>query len=72
MTRKEASKILYALWRIYHHYLTEKEAEAVDMAIEALKQPVEYRCRICKSLNNIRVYDYYCPKCGTKMREVIQ
>ena len=38
-TREEASKILHVLWVYYHHYLTEKEAEAVDMAIEALKQP---------------------------------
>lgn len=32
MTREEAAKTLTELW-----YLTEKDAEAVDMAIEALK-----------------------------------
>lgn len=34
MTREEAAKILSEMWKI-----TEKEAEAVDMAIEALKRP---------------------------------
>jgi len=38
VTREEASKILHVLWVYYHHYLTEKEAEAVDMAIEALSK----------------------------------
>ena len=31
----------------------------------------EYRCRICNRLNNIKIYDYYCPECGIKMKEVI-
>ena len=34
MTREEAAKILSEIW-----YLTEKDAEAVDMAIKALKRP---------------------------------
>lgn len=43
MTREEAAKTLTELWGVdYHYYLTEKEAEAVDMAIEALRQ-VPYR-----------------------------
>lgn len=37
MTREEAAKTLNELWGVdYHYYLKEKEAEAVDMAIEAL------------------------------------
>lgn len=30
------------------------------------------RCKICERLNNIRLFEYYCPKCGTKMVEVKQ
>lgn len=30
------------------------------------------RCKICERLNNIRFFEYYCPKCGAKMVEVKQ
>lgn len=41
MTREEAIKVLKKeLWGVdYHYYLTERQAEAVDMAIEALQEP---------------------------------
>ena len=41
MTREEAKKILEEeLWGVdYHHYLSEEQSKAVDMAIEALKEP---------------------------------
>lgn len=78
MTREEASKILHALWRIYHHYLTEKEAEAVDTAIKALKQPEQKKgkwidlggiseCSICHERSCCA--GNYCPDCGAKMEE---
>lgn len=39
MTSKEAAKILSEIWGVdYHYCLTEREACAVDMAIEALDE----------------------------------
>ena len=44
------------------------EEEALEMAIEALKQQNK-RCKICEYFHNInsRLFTYYCPNCGTKM-----
>lgn len=83
MTRKEAAKILSEIWGIdYHHYLTEQEACAVDMAIEALKRPTGHweevrdmwgdtlwRCDCCGNEwgDPIDNGTYYCPNCGAKM-----
>ena len=42
MTREEATKVLKKeLWGVdnYRYYLTERQADAVDMAIEALQEP---------------------------------
>ena len=40
MTREEAKEILTELWGVYNQdYLTDKESEAVEMAIEALQEP---------------------------------
>ncbi len=49
MTREKASEILHGLWGCdYRYCLNDEEAAAVDMAIEALKQPEIIRCTDCK------------------------
>ena len=41
-TREEAANVLAELWGTdYHYYLDTKEAEAVDTAIEVLKEKVD-------------------------------
>ena len=49
MTREEAVKTLTELWGVdYRYCLGTIEVEAVDMAIEALKQPEIIRCEGCR------------------------
>ena len=50
---------------------SDKTVKAIDMAIEALEK-VDNIETYYKRLNNIRIFEYYCPRCGTKMREVTQ
>ena len=82
MTNEEASKILHVLWVYYHHYLTEKEAEAVDMAIEALKQPEQKKgvwmmntglgtmCSNCYYKLETTGLPSKCPCCGANMEGI--
>lgn len=63
----------YAIQTLRCLYLLAEEQEAKEailMAIKALKQQDRDRCKICEYLHNIRLFEYCCPKCGTKMVEV--
>ena len=73
MTKEWAIRTLRGL-----HLLAEnqEEKEAILMAIKALKQQLQDQDRnygIINPiyLNNIRLIEYCCPKCGTKMEEVV-
>lgn len=72
MTRDEAveelEQRLSTLRFIGGSYADCVNGEALEMAIEALKQQ-DKRCKICKYLHDInsRVFEYYCPNCGTHM-----
>lgn len=76
MTREEAAKILSEIW-----YLTEKDAEAVDVAIKALNRPTGqwdwddegYYCSECRRhvygcIGEVLDESYkWCPYCGADM-----
>lgn len=66
MTRQEAIGHLKNI-KDEHEYFPD-DKEALNMAIEALKQQ-DKRCKICKYIHNInsRVFEYYCPNCGAHM-----
>ena len=74
MTREEAREQLEC---IYTEVSTEEDREAIDMAIEALKEPKQgewikttsgdYECSKCKSPTSDEFP--YCPWCGARMKE---
>lgn len=69
MTREEAIEVLEIILEEYRDCgIFAPRLPALDMAIEALKQQ-DKRCKICKYFHDInsRVFEYYCPNCGTHM-----
>ena len=73
MTMQEAiNQIILEKFYIEEIPGSDNTVKAFDMAIDALRQTNSDRCKICKRINNIRLFEYYCPKCGSKMVEVKQ
>jgi len=74
MTREEAKEILTELWGVYNQdYLTDKESEAVEMAIEALREPEKKKGKWLDVPDPYGFFDTIpvCSECGctTKLRE---
>ncbi len=78
MTNEEAIEILSDVGDI--NRCCAEDAEALDMAIEALKKRptgkwiVSYpdgaksvKCNVCNNYNQGDVETYFCPNCGAKM-----
>ena len=78
MTKETAIAAIKDFIKLYDNLLAVRvvPAEVLDILIEAINTVLplieegEHRCKICECLHNIRVFEYYCPKCGTKMSEV--
>lgn len=74
MTRQEASKILTELWGCdYYYCLSINDATAIDMALEALKQPEQKRGKWIRcenptysSFDDSDQYTYRCTVCYKK------
>ena len=82
MTREEAIDTLETIisWEEFGFY--EEEKEALEMALEALKEPEpirgtwidardycgEFLCSFCHE-TNINNFYKYCPNCGAEMEE---
>lgn len=78
MTKETAIEAIKDFIDLYDNLMAVRvvPAEVLDILIEAIKTVLplieegEYRCKICERLHNIRVFEYYCPKCGSKMVEM--
>lgn len=59
MTREEIIKRLQRIIALYE-YCVDEDDEAIDIAIEALKQPEIIRCKDCKYCVDYGMGGYYC------------
>ena len=60
MTRDEAISRLHNIMGFDYHYLPADDAEAMDMAIEALEQPEIIRCKECALCKEVGAGLFYC------------